>query len=75
MSGVERAIAGKVVVPKFPKTGGKAEAFFEELKAFLRKSRAKEAARLLKTLERVSVGQTQDTPDRVAFVGYLKKHS
>jgi len=75
VSGIERAIAGKVVVPHLTQPGDNAAAFFEELKAFLHKSRAKEAARLLKTLDRVTIGQTQNTADRIAFVGHFKKRS
>ena len=75
MSGIERRMAGKVEIKKLPTYENKAGAFFEELKDFLRKSRAKDAAKLLKTLNKVEIHQIKETPERLAFVGHLKKRS
>ena len=73
MSGVMRAMAGKVEIKKIPVPEDKAAAFLEELKDFLRKSKSQKAPKLLKTLQKVQVSQTKDTPERTAFVGHLKK--
>ncbi len=73
MSGVMRAMAGKVEIKKIPVPEDKAAAFLKELREFLRKSRSPKASKLLKTLEKVQVSQTKDTPERTAFVGHLKK--